>query len=470
MKKLMSHPIIAAVVAAAIFAAPLAPAQASVETSMDGFWTGSLGSANLTGPSAFQGQSANYYSAGNLVYRAPQETAQIATMQLPGVKAGCGGIDIFAGSFSFISSDQIVATAKAVASNSVGYAFQLALSSLCPTCATLIQDLQDTMNKVNQFNINSCQTAQALVNGMAGRAQAQNDALCSNLTANQGTFSDRIASRVGCAANMVGATNALNATSKAQLPINKNLGWEAAKNHPFLAADSTLAETFMTLTGTVIYRCPDNNGCTINVLPAAAKDSGVVTKLLDGGTFVVHDCNDAACLQPAEFAQSVTIPANKSLRRRAQTMLEAITQKVDDRQVLTPEERDFVNLAGLPVLKMASVYEAQMGVGNAKAMMVSYADAIAIELVYNWIENGVNDIQDGARNVQGVNEDQRQLWEDSVDSLRADIGLKRQLQTQKIMAIDTIVARAQAAEQMLAMRVQTRMGGALQFTNSLGTR
>ena len=93
--------------------------QANVGDSMDRFMDDMGGAANVTGPSAFQGQSAGYYSLGNVWTRFPQKTTNIANLQLPRARAGCGGIDIFAGSFSFINASEIVAMLKAVANNAV---------------------------------------------------------------------------------------------------------------------------------------------------------------------------------------------------------------------------------------------------------------------------------------------------------------------------------------------------------------
>ena len=78
-------------------------ARADVGSSMDAFLNDVGGAANVTGPSAFEGQSAGYYSLGNVWTRFPQKTTTIANLQLPRARAGCGGIDLFAGSFSFIN-------------------------------------------------------------------------------------------------------------------------------------------------------------------------------------------------------------------------------------------------------------------------------------------------------------------------------------------------------------------------------
>ena len=156
--------------------------QADVNSSMNAYWSSSLGSANITGPTAYQGQSAGYYTLGNAAFRGPQETSQIASIQMPSVRAGCGGIDIFSGGFSFINADQIVAQMKAIASNAISYAFMLALKTLSPIVADQIESLSKLANDVNQFNMNSCQQAQTLVGGLWGRSDTASNQICQDLS------------------------------------------------------------------------------------------------------------------------------------------------------------------------------------------------------------------------------------------------------------------------------------------------
>ena len=130
-----------ALAATSMVAAPLvAPASANVGDSMDRFMDDMGGAANVTGPTAFEGQSAGYYSMGNVWTRFPQKTTNIANLQLPRARAGCGGIDIFAGSFSFINASEMVALLKAVANNAVGFAFSLAIDTICPECNKIMQE------------------------------------------------------------------------------------------------------------------------------------------------------------------------------------------------------------------------------------------------------------------------------------------------------------------------------------------
>ena len=84
-------------------------ARADVAGEMNSFFNDAGGAANVTGPSAYQGQSAGYYSLGNVWTRFPQKSVAPFNLQLPSARAGCGGIDLFSGSFSFINASEIVA-------------------------------------------------------------------------------------------------------------------------------------------------------------------------------------------------------------------------------------------------------------------------------------------------------------------------------------------------------------------------
>src|SRR3546814_16886705 len=79
----------------------LSPLSANVGDSMDRFMEDMGAAANVPGPSAVEGQSAGYYSLGNVWTRSPQETTNRPNHQLPRALARSGGTDVFAGSFSF---------------------------------------------------------------------------------------------------------------------------------------------------------------------------------------------------------------------------------------------------------------------------------------------------------------------------------------------------------------------------------
>jgi conjugative transfer pilus assembly protein TraH len=173
-------------------------ARADVASEMNNFFSDAGGAANVTGPSAYQGQSAGYYSLGNVWTRFPQKSVQPFNLQLPSARAGCGGIDLFSGSFSFINASEIVAMLKATANNALGFAFKLAIDSVSPEIGKVMDEFSQKAQLLNQMNISSCETAQALVGGIWPQMDSTRATICEAVGNSQGVFSDWAASRQGC--------------------------------------------------------------------------------------------------------------------------------------------------------------------------------------------------------------------------------------------------------------------------------
>ena len=87
---------------------------------------------NYTAPGAFRGQTYNTYTGGNLMTRSPNKVYQLAAIQFPSAKAGCGGIDVFGGSFSHISAQEFKAMLRNITAALPGIAFQIALEAVSP--------------------------------------------------------------------------------------------------------------------------------------------------------------------------------------------------------------------------------------------------------------------------------------------------------------------------------------------------
>lgn len=120
----------------------------------------SMGAAtNATSPDAYHDQTAGYYSGGGISLRHKAHLLQPVTVQLPSIRAGCGGIDIHEGGFSHINSEQLVNFMKSVAQNSLGYAAQLAIKTVSPQVANIMTEMNNLATKINSMNISSCEVA-----------------------------------------------------------------------------------------------------------------------------------------------------------------------------------------------------------------------------------------------------------------------------------------------------------------------
>lgn len=86
------------------------------------------------------------------------ENPSIVSARLPNANMGaCGDIDIFAGSFSFISGDELAQLSRAIMQGAATYAFKLALQSMSPMAAGIVDELTTLVNGMNEFNINGCE-------------------------------------------------------------------------------------------------------------------------------------------------------------------------------------------------------------------------------------------------------------------------------------------------------------------------
>lgn len=144
-------------------------ASADVNSDMNQFFNKLGFASNTTQPGVWQGQAAGYAYGGSLYARTQVKNIQLISMTLPDINAGCGGIDAYLGSFSFINGDQLQRFVKQIMSNAAGYFFDLALQTTVPEIKTAKDFLQKMASDINSMNLSSCQVAQGLVGGCSLR-------------------------------------------------------------------------------------------------------------------------------------------------------------------------------------------------------------------------------------------------------------------------------------------------------------
>ena len=458
------HAVPALALAAILSAAT--PAGADVLSEMESFWRGAA--VNVTGPTAFDGQASGHWTLGNLYLRAPVRSEQIATASLPSFRAGCGGIDAFAGAFSFIDSDQLIAFGRAVAQNAAGFAFELALETISPVIAETMSKLRALAQWVNARNLNSCETAQALV----GAAWAKNDrasaAICAAIGTSQGLFSDYAAARHGCGAE--GKRNSTLASASGamadQVPVNVNYAWKAVRASAFLAGDAQLAAFAMAVTGTVIVTAPasdgDASGPRVRILEPLALDRRVTETLMEGGgNLPVYSCDETArCLNPT--LASVTIPADRGFRARVAGLLRDLVDAVRTDTAPPPAALGLVNLTTLPVYRVANAAAAYRG-AVVEQEMEALAEAVALDVMQVWLSDlhrmveeraGTLDIADGA---------QLQRWREGLRHNRIALARHRSEGLARFNTALAVVEKLRLIETELAGALSADLRAALAF-------
>ncbi|MEL9506014.1 conjugal transfer protein TraH, partial [Escherichia coli] len=107
-------------------------ASADVNSDMNQFFNKLGFASNTTQPGVWQGQAAGYAYGGSLYARTQVKNVQLISMTLPDINAGCGGIDSYLGSISFINVAQVQCFVKQIMSNSAGYFVDIALQTTLP--------------------------------------------------------------------------------------------------------------------------------------------------------------------------------------------------------------------------------------------------------------------------------------------------------------------------------------------------
>ena len=459
---------IAALAAAALFALLLSisPARADVLSEMNRFWQGAA--VNTTGPTAFQGQASGHWTLGNLYLRSPVRSEQIATVNLPSFRAGCGGIDAFAGAFSFIDSDQLVAFGRAVAQNAAGFAFELALETISPVIAETMAKLRALAQWVNSQNLNSCETAQALVGAAWSKNDRSSAAICAAIGTSQGIFSDYAAAKHGCGAD--GKRNSTLAAASGpmadQVPVNVNYAWKAVRASAFLAGDTGLAEFAMAVTGTVIVTAPasdgDASGPRVRILEPLALDRRVTETLMEGGgALPVYRCDEPArCLNPT--LGTATVPANDGFRARVAGLLRDLVDAVRADTALPAPALGLVNLTTLPVYRVANAAAAYRG-AVIDQEMDALAEAVALDVMQVWLSDLHRTVEERAGTLDIADGEQLRRWREGLRANRIALARHRNEGLERFNTALAVVEKLRLIETELAGALSADLRAALAF-------
>ena len=401
------------------------------------------------------------------------------SVQAPTVNAGCGGIDLHLGGFSFISKEQFVQTLRNIGSNALGYGFKIALQNICPTCDNVMTSLQNIADKANALNISSCQAAKGIVNAAANEVfNTQYDTKVMNWGLSDGIFSDateayRQVKNIFNPAQRQAALEQVkqnNPDRKEDLPTG-NITWQA------LSKVAGLSEVdkrrFMGLVGTIVF---SEDG---KVKPYYPTNDKVIEDLItkDGQVEIPYpSCqNDAIdCMSP-NF--NVTVSADSYKRivlEKMQTMQDMIINR-QDYGTRKAELLSFVNATDIPVYKIVAL-SASLGKNNGDAstlMMRKYSSLIAAKYAQAYIGTVANTVKKALRNkiAQDTNSEHTKVAKDmieSIDKLEASLATKIQLLYGSAQSSYNIAQEVKAIENTMIAGMSPMLSNSLQFSSNLG--
>lgn len=386
---------------------------------------GALGiSNNVTTAGGYQDQTGGFYTGGSVFSRSKVNNAELVSLQMPHYRAGCGGIDLFMGGFSYINGAAFTQLLRNIGSNASGYAFNLALATVTPQIKSVLDELSAKVQQMTNQNINSCEAAATLVGGVWPQSDASSQLLCNSMSKELGIASDWAQSHQKCGSegkrNEVNSRKSEKAGFKDILGDEFNIAWKAIQKNSFLSKDPQLAEFFMTISGTIISRRVNDN-LEMKVLPSKSGDSTLLTALIKGLIPVeIYKCdglNESKCLSPT--LQKLTLPEAKSLFGKVQALLQSISTKVRTDGPLSLEERGFVNSTMIPVLKIIAV-EVAFKEGGSPLSVTNFSEAIAYDILLQYLDEVMSIVWDSVTQLKKT-----QINDHMIEEFRAGISASR---------------------------------------------
>ncbi|HDK2110842.1 TPA: conjugal transfer protein TraH, partial [Escherichia coli] len=329
----------------------------------------------------WQGQAAGYAYGGSLYARTQVKNVQLISMTLPDINAGCGGIDAYLGSFSFINGEQLQRFVKQIMSNAAGYFFDLALQTTVPEIKTAKDFLQKMASDINSMNLSSCQAAQGIIGGLFPRTQVSQQKVCQDIAGESNIFADWAASRQGCTVGGKSDSVRDKASDKDKERVTKNINimWNALSKNRMFDGNKELKEFVMTLTGSLVF---GPNG-EITPLSARTTDRSIIRAMMEGGTAKIYHCNDSDKCLKVVADTPVTISRDNALKSQITKLLASIQNKAVSDTPLDDKEKGFISSTTIPVFKYL-VDPQMLGVSNS--MIYQLTDYIGYDILLQYIQ------------------------------------------------------------------------------------
>lgn len=477
---------------------------------------------NSTPSGAYHGQTQNVYTGGSVSVRIPQKNYQLYSFSPPSVSGGCGGIDAFAGSFSFINSQNLINVLQNIGSAALSQSFFLAIDAMSPMVGVNLKQLMDKLQKATNQQVNACEAGKLMANTMLGDTPKKMNKWASenalDFAVLNSFFSDREEARLNIAGDDVQLANYTNAAAAAgHFPLG-NLVWNALalQNQNAIGDDKVSefeARLIISLVGTTIVTNSPSEAAagrqaqkmvTVSPLISAERLENFVgldtSQSVTLSGFQIYTCKDgdgdqkptggaSADPDPGRVdspgaLQCIGMPptdvslgggaAFKSMRALVHERLISINDALLNDQPISADDKAFINSTAVPVYKMLAVSNAVTNSGLGIVMINNNEAVIAAQYADGYI-NGLFDVLSKALTkyapkagdglVQAI-KDVRHNMTEVRKSLAIQLGNAHQQQVN----VNHIANQIMQMEQMMMANLPNNISGAMSMRRLKGGR
>lgn len=384
----------------------LVAATASAQAWMEDFYSGAT--LNVTGAGAYRTQASNIYAGGGAVLRMPNRNYTLFQVTPPTLKAGCGGIDAWLGSFGFINKDQFIQLLRNVGQNALGALFMTAIESLSPELAGVLKYLQDQAAKMNNLTVNSCQLGSQLASSLTTDWMKERSHEAENIRRQLNVSTDGFLGALRSKASLTEALAATDDTAEQQRrgyedangkAVNKtqmNITWAALDRAPgHLSTDEK--RLGMSMLGAVILTVRDNTeGEGSNSVDTNTEDKVLALRTapdsirpidIIGSRTGPTDMQLLTCDAEPECLNPTPRPTTANgFARIAYVRMHAIFDKIVAREAQNTDDLKLLAVTTVPVYRLLSAAaqsEASLVLGEQ--IIDYYSDVVGADLADHFI-------------------------------------------------------------------------------------
>lgn len=393
MKSLATQAVIGLLLAVLLFCPVLASAQ-NLDSQLERMFTSFGVRSSVAGAGAFQGQTRNALVGGSLQMRWNTEPTPLFSFSAPRMNAGCGGVDVYLGSFSYGSLNRYVQLLQQIGTGVVlGYAFQLAMKAICPDCADVLNKLEAAARALNTATrLGPCSSAAEIQKSLENVGKGMQEV--ANSTSNAwmnyrerlGLGSDihdaKDTETVRPVADAVAGMAGSNDTR-----IHGNLVWDVLSDNTGGKIPPPIDERrlLMSLFGTVIV---GQDGIAVPRVFTLTYDELIKADALNDVT--VYTCVGGTglgeCLDVTKDTATIS-----GFDERTRANLSSIVNKLDVKAALDANDLQFVRASPVPayglMMRFARTHEDRDYIANISAPIVSK------ELAHAYIKNAYKEIR-----------------------------------------------------------------------------
>jgi conjugative transfer pilus assembly protein TraH len=464
-----------------MLAVGLAAAPMATSGGLEDFYNSVSTYNNVTGPSAYEGQAMNLYTGGSLFMRTPSRNYQLLSAAAPSLRGGCGGIDAFAGSFSFINVDQFVAMLRNIGQNALGLFFMTALQSMAPDIMESIKYLNKIAQDINAMGINSCEAAKGLVASSGVEKWMEANKVNTGLSAAAaGLYDDWAKVRTTMFGDSKEASlkaDALKATQPelANILVEGNLVWRALNrgNLPTYLTENE-RRMVMSALGAVVVRknaegIPDPS--FYEPVISFKRLLGNVDGSDNDDKPQIFTCTDGTGADECTILGTEAFDSEPFSKLAYDHMI-AIFEKIRDRgPALTAGEIDFINATSVPVYKILASAASLPTESVAHEQIVKNADVIGAELAATFMLKALDEVEKALENRSKVAAEaearELKVLIDKARDWRRNIYSEKAVLTAKASGIYNLMAEIQFLEKSMFGNLSEGVAANLRFAHAM---